>query len=128
MISGVGQILGARMARLASAHFEPVAWWYTRQQIGRGLRKYYEPPNDLPPRLFLLQEVRRRFRNFSSGQLGGQQASIDVGSRFVLSSFDRGDRGCEPSLPFRVLNRTSPLVRRQLAAYSAFVPPSRHWN
>ena len=54
MISGVGQILGARMARLASAHFEPVAWWYTRQQIGRGLRNYYEPPNDLPPRLFLL--------------------------------------------------------------------------
>ncbi len=50
----VGQILGARMARLASAHFEPVAWWYTRQQIGRGLRKYYEPANDLPPRLFLL--------------------------------------------------------------------------
>ena len=45
-------------------------------------------------------------RNFSSGQFRGQQASIDVGSRFVPSSFDRGDRGCELSLPFRVLNRT----------------------
>jgi len=50
----VDKILGARMPRLASAHFEPVAWWYTRQQIGRGLRKYYEPVNDLPARLFLL--------------------------------------------------------------------------
>ena len=42
------------MARLANPYFEPVAWWYTRQQIGCGLRKYYEPANDLPPRLFLL--------------------------------------------------------------------------
>jgi hypothetical protein len=42
------------MARIASAHFEPVAWWYTRQQIGRSLREYYGPGKDLPPRLGLL--------------------------------------------------------------------------
>ncbi len=27
---------------------------YQRRHGGRGLRKYYEPANDLPPRLFLL--------------------------------------------------------------------------
>jgi hypothetical protein len=43
------------MARAASAaHFEPVAWWYARDEIGRGLREYYGPANDLPPRLQLL--------------------------------------------------------------------------
>jgi len=41
------------MARLASAaaQFEPVAWWYTREEIGRGLRELYGPAEDLPPRL-----------------------------------------------------------------------------
>jgi hypothetical protein len=51
------------MARVASrvanrvasaAHFEPVAWWYAREEIGRGLREYYGPAGDLPPRLQLL--------------------------------------------------------------------------
>ncbi len=40
------------MARLESAaQFEPPAWWYTREEIGRSLREYYEPADDLPPRL-----------------------------------------------------------------------------
>jgi hypothetical protein len=43
------------MTRVASAaHFDPVAWWYTREEIGRGLREYYGPANDLPPRLQLV--------------------------------------------------------------------------
>jgi hypothetical protein len=81
-------------------------------KIGRCLRKYYEPANDLPPCLFLL--VRKVDEGFeiSARDSSAARASIDVGSRFVRSSFDRGDRGCEFSLPFRVLNRTSPLVRR----------------
>lgn len=50
-------ILGVRMARLASTvHFEPVAWWYTSEEIGRGLREYYGPASDLPPRLQVLVE------------------------------------------------------------------------
>jgi len=36
------------------AHFEPVAWWWTRQQIGRALRKRYEVPKQLPPELLKL--------------------------------------------------------------------------
>jgi hypothetical protein len=48
-------ILGVQMARAASpAHFEPVAWWYTREEIGRGLRERYGPVSDLSPRLQLL--------------------------------------------------------------------------
>jgi hypothetical protein len=25
--------------------YEPVAWWYTRKKIGRGLRECYQPPD-----------------------------------------------------------------------------------
>jgi len=40
------------MTRAAmGAQFEPVAWWYTREEIGRGLREYYGPAGDFPPRL-----------------------------------------------------------------------------
>ena len=43
------------MARVVSAaHFELVAWWYAREEIGRGLREHYGPASDLPPRLELL--------------------------------------------------------------------------
>ena len=31
--------------------YEPVAWWCTRQQIGRALRNRYQPPMELPPQL-----------------------------------------------------------------------------
>jgi hypothetical protein len=37
-----------------NAHFEPVAWWYTRKKIGRGLAQHYELADDLPPRLLAL--------------------------------------------------------------------------
>ena len=37
-----------------NAHFEPVAWWYTRKKIGRGLAQHYELADDLPPRLLVL--------------------------------------------------------------------------
>jgi hypothetical protein len=34
-----------------SAQFEPVAWWWTRHEIGRDLRKRYEVHKELPPKL-----------------------------------------------------------------------------
>ncbi len=33
------------------ANFEPIAWWWTRNEIGRDLRKRYEVPKELPPKL-----------------------------------------------------------------------------
>ncbi len=33
------------------AHFEPVAWWWTRNQIGHDLRERYEVPKELPSKL-----------------------------------------------------------------------------
>jgi hypothetical protein len=36
------------------AHYEPVAWWFTRSRLGRSLRKRYEVPSDLPPKLLTL--------------------------------------------------------------------------
>jgi hypothetical protein len=86
----------------------------TRIEVLNVQPQYYisRSPNDLPPRLFLL--VRKLDEGFeiSARDSSAARASIDVGNRFVPGSFDRGDRGCEFSLPFRVLNRTSPLVRR----------------
>lgn len=37
-----------------SAQFEPVAWWWTRKQIGRDLRERYDVPKDLPSELLRL--------------------------------------------------------------------------
>ena len=37
-----------------SAQFEPVAWWWARSQIGKDLRKLYEVPKELPPKLLTL--------------------------------------------------------------------------
>jgi hypothetical protein len=37
-----------------SAQFEPVAWWWTRNQIGRDLRERYDVPKELPPTLLTL--------------------------------------------------------------------------
>ena len=37
-----------------SAPYEPFAWWLTRNQIGQDLRKLYEVPKELPPKLFAL--------------------------------------------------------------------------
>jgi hypothetical protein len=34
--------------------FEPVAWWWTRNQIGRSLRERYEAPTELPSMLLEL--------------------------------------------------------------------------
>jgi hypothetical protein len=40
-----------------SAQYEPVAWWWTRKEIGRELSERYEVPKELPPKLLTL--VRR---------------------------------------------------------------------
>jgi hypothetical protein len=37
-----------------SAQFQPVAWWWTRNQIGRELRELHEVPKELPPKLLAL--------------------------------------------------------------------------
>jgi hypothetical protein len=34
--------------------YEPYAWWLTREQLGRCLRKDYRVPEELPPRLLTL--------------------------------------------------------------------------
>ncbi len=36
------------------AQFEPYAWWWTRNEIGRKLRELYEVPKELPPKLLAL--------------------------------------------------------------------------
>ncbi len=35
-------------------HHKSLTWWLTREEIGRGLRKHYQVPKELPPRLVAL--------------------------------------------------------------------------
>jgi hypothetical protein len=36
------------------AHYDPLAWWWTRQEVGRDLRELYDVPAELPPELLTL--------------------------------------------------------------------------
>jgi hypothetical protein len=66
-----------------NAHFEPVAWWYTRKKIGRDLAQHYELTDDLPPRLLaLISEIGGKPK--TSGQ--GSPAGKPVGPASVLIS------------------------------------------
>ena len=50
-----------------SAQFEPVAWWWTRKQIGQDLRELYEVPKELPPKLLtLVSKIDAVERNYLS--------------------------------------------------------------
>jgi hypothetical protein len=42
------------MSQQTIADFEPLAWWYARREIGRGLREHFVSTDDLPPQLLLL--------------------------------------------------------------------------
>jgi hypothetical protein len=42
------------MSQQTIADFEPLAWWYARREIGRGLREHFVSTRDLPPQLLLL--------------------------------------------------------------------------
>jgi hypothetical protein len=33
---------------------EELTWWFTREEIGRGLRERYQVPKELPPKLLAL--------------------------------------------------------------------------
>jgi hypothetical protein len=37
--------------RKASVYVEELAWWFTWQKIGEGLRERYDVPKELPPNL-----------------------------------------------------------------------------
>jgi hypothetical protein len=47
---------GTRVPGMATqfAQFEPVAWWWARNKIGRDLREFYEVPKELPTKLLAL--------------------------------------------------------------------------
>jgi hypothetical protein len=35
-------------------YYEQPTWWFTREEIGQGLRERYQVPNELPPKLLAL--------------------------------------------------------------------------
>jgi hypothetical protein len=59
-----------------SAHFEPVAWWFTRKKIGRQLREHYIFAGELPPRLLaLIKELDRNSVTSIDDSLNDQPGS-----------------------------------------------------
>jgi hypothetical protein len=38
----------------AFTYYEQPTWWFTKEEIGRGLREHYQVPNELPPKLLAL--------------------------------------------------------------------------
>jgi len=66
-----------------NAHFEPLAWWYTRKKIGRDLAQHYELTDDLPPRLLaLISEIGGKPKTSAQGS----PADKPVGSASILIS------------------------------------------
>jgi len=49
------------------AHYEPVAWWFTKRLLGRELRKLYQATEELPPKLLAL-----------ASKLGGKPTKADA--------------------------------------------------
>jgi hypothetical protein len=58
------------------ARYEPVAWWFTRSRIGRGLREQYEIPTELSSNLLAVIrqldtiEGNQLFREIQRGHHG----------------------------------------------------------
>jgi len=54
-----------------SAQFEPVAWWWTRREIGRDLSERYDIAKELPPKLLaLVKKLDAVEGNYSLGNSG----------------------------------------------------------
>jgi hypothetical protein len=69
------------------AHYEPVAWWFTRGRLGRDLRKEYELPTALPSKMLaLIRELDGR----EGGQFirGFQRADSGSTADFAISTQD----------------------------------------
>jgi hypothetical protein len=68
------------------ARYEPVAWWFTRRRLGRGLRAYYQAPGEFPVRLLTLIKMLDRtpevsldiVEDSSSSAVGGAQRPSGV--------------------------------------------------
>jgi hypothetical protein len=50
------------------AKFEPVAWWWTRNLVGRSLGERYEAPTELPSQLLALVRKLDAVQANSPGQ------------------------------------------------------------
>jgi len=99
------------MARTMSAgHFERVAWWYAREEIGARAEG-------------ALWAGQRSAASIAAPRQGIGQASIDAARQIVRTRFYRRDSGCEFPLPFRVLNSSGKLM----AISRSPLPPAR-WH
>jgi hypothetical protein len=73
------------------AHFEPVAWWYTRKKIGRGLAQHYELADDLPPRLLaLISEIGGKPKTSAQGSSADKPGAIPTSVHDKTPSTDVG--------------------------------------
>jgi hypothetical protein len=76
------------------ARYEPVAWWFTRSRIGRGLREQYEIPTELSSNLLALIrqldaiEGNQLFREFQRGH-HGETADSAISTHDLVFALER---------------------------------------
>src|SRR5690349_16291946 len=69
------------------AQFEPVAWWWTRNKIGRDLRELYEVPKALPPKLLELVRELGTVEKDQSSRSGTRFKKLDAFEGKCLSRY-----------------------------------------
>jgi hypothetical protein len=74
-------------------YYEQPTWWFTKEEIGRGLRERYQVPNELPPKLLAL--VRK---------LAAAESNQSPRSRRLISKLD----AIEGNYLSRARNRLNP--------------------
>jgi len=74
-------------------YYEQPTWWFTKEEIGRGLRERYQVPNELPPKL--LAVVRK---------LAAAESNQSPRSRRLISKLD----AIEGNYLSRARNRLNP--------------------
>jgi hypothetical protein len=112
----------------ANAHFEPVAWWYTRKKIGRGLAQHYELADDLLPRLLgLISEIGAKPKaSAQSSPADNSRAFVGYGDQDSIgAATDRGGSGDGITILVRRLANSDAFSAYALPALpSAVVRPS----
>ena len=76
------------------AHYEPFAWWLTRERIGQDLRERYPALQELPPRLLAL--VRKL--DAPPGNQSQQEMPSDWLSKLDALEGDQLLRACKKRL------------------------------
>jgi hypothetical protein len=113
------------------AYHEGLTRWFTREEIGRGLRELYEVPKELPPKLLALVRKLEAFESNQSPHLRRLVSKLDTieGNYLLRNAPPAEPRSVGPSDDCALEDRGSFSLdaippRQQLPKYSWALPLS----